>query len=75
MQPFHQGLVVIFSFAACMCLIAAGASWMRGGRYVHEEHGQTGEPAPAEAPVAATAGAASADGRGGHTVRVNRPEG
>jgi MFS family permease len=35
--PFHHGLEVIFAFAALMCLVAAGASWLRGGRYVYDE--------------------------------------
>jgi MFS family permease len=35
--PFRHGLVVVLAFAACMCLVAAVASWMRGGRFVHEE--------------------------------------
>ena len=33
-QPFHAGLAEAFIFAALMCLIAAAASWSRGGRYV-----------------------------------------
>ncbi|HEX6677301.1 MAG TPA: MFS transporter [Actinomycetes bacterium] len=37
--PFRHGLVVVLAFAACMCLGAAVASWMRGGRFVHEEAG------------------------------------
>jgi len=35
--PFKQGLVIVLSFSIVMCLIAAVASWMRGGRYVHKE--------------------------------------
>jgi MFS family permease len=35
--PFGQGLAVVFVAAALMSLVAAGASWLRGGRYVHEE--------------------------------------
>jgi MFS family permease len=35
--PFKHGLVVVFAFAALMCLVAAVASALRGGRYVHEE--------------------------------------
>ncbi len=38
--PFHSGLVVTLSFAVVMCLIAAGASWLRGGRFVYEEQAQ-----------------------------------
>jgi MFS family permease len=28
--PFHHGLMIVFTFALIMCLIAAAASWMRG---------------------------------------------
>jgi MFS family permease len=35
-QPFHDGLVVVFSVAAGLALIGAIASLLRGGRYVHE---------------------------------------
>ena len=34
-HPFKQGLDLAFDFAAAACLLAAGASWMRGGKYVH----------------------------------------
>lgn len=34
--PFHSGLEEAFIFAALACLVAAGASWSRGGRYVDE---------------------------------------
>ena len=36
-QPFHEGLVVAFGFAIAACLVAAGASWLRGKKYVHPE--------------------------------------
>jgi hypothetical protein len=29
--PFHQGLSVVFTFALVVCLVAAAASWLRGG--------------------------------------------
>ncbi len=35
--PFGQGLTVVFVSAALMSLVAAWASWLRGGRYVHAE--------------------------------------
>jgi MFS family permease len=35
--PFHSGLVIVFSTAAAMALIAAVASVLRGGRYVYDE--------------------------------------
>jgi hypothetical protein len=44
---FRSGLHEAFGFAVACCLIAAAASWSRGGRYVHDEL-VTLEPAPAE---------------------------
>jgi MFS family permease len=35
--PFQHGLVVILSFSIVMCLLAAWASWLRGGKYIHRE--------------------------------------
>ena len=36
--PFRHGLHTAFDFAIGACLVAAGASWFRGGgRYVHAE--------------------------------------
>jgi hypothetical protein len=37
--PFSQALNVAFTFALVACLIAAGASLLRGGRYHHGDHG------------------------------------
>ncbi len=37
--PFMHGLTVVFTFGIVMCVIAAAASWMRGKRYIHEQHG------------------------------------
>jgi hypothetical protein len=39
--PFHDGLAVVFIVAACLSILGALASLMRGGRYV---------PAPASIP-------------------------
>jgi hypothetical protein len=36
-QPFHHGLVVVFTAAAIMMLIGAVASLMRGGTYIHDD--------------------------------------
>ncbi len=33
--PFGSGLHVAFDFSLGLCLVAAAASWSRGGRYVH----------------------------------------
>jgi hypothetical protein len=35
--PFSSALSAAFTFAFIACLIAAGASWLRGGRYYHQE--------------------------------------
>ncbi|MGH9169926.1 MAG: MFS transporter [Acidimicrobiales bacterium] len=35
--PFGAGLRTAFDFAAGACVFAAGASWMMGKRYVHQE--------------------------------------
>jgi MFS family permease len=35
--PFHSGLHAAFIFAIAACLIAAGASWLRGAKPIEEE--------------------------------------
>jgi hypothetical protein len=51
--PFQHGLSIAFDFAIAACLIAAAASLLRGGRYVHEA-----QPKPA---AAGTRGARAAE--------------
>ncbi len=46
--PFHHGLVIVFSMAITLLVIAAGASLLRGKRYVHDEHAIAG-PGSSEA--------------------------
>jgi len=36
-SPFHTALVYAFAFAIGACLVAAVASLLRGGKYLHEE--------------------------------------
>jgi MFS family permease len=36
--PFRHGLHTAFAFAIAACLVAAGASLLRGGRYHHTDH-------------------------------------
>ena len=43
-EPFHHGLIVVFGAAAVMCVLAALASLLAGGKYVHAD-----EPVIAEA--------------------------
>jgi hypothetical protein len=38
--PFLNGLHEAFDFAIACCLIAAGASWLRGPQYVHDVHAE-----------------------------------
>jgi MFS family permease len=38
--PFAAGLHEAFDFAVAACLVAAGASWLRGGKYVYTEKEQ-----------------------------------
>jgi hypothetical protein len=45
--PFIHGLRIAFTASAVMCVIAAVASWLRGGKYVHAEE-PTGETEPKE---------------------------
>ncbi len=40
--PFHTGLQAAFAFAITACLIAAAASWMRGGRLDDQEEAHAG---------------------------------
>jgi MFS family permease len=52
--PFERGLAVAFTFAIAACLVAAVASLLRGGKYVHELHK---EPAAATPVAERTEGA------------------
>ena len=46
--PFQHGLDIAFDFAIVACLVAAVASLLRGGRYVHDEHGGPRWPRPSD---------------------------
>ncbi|NNN00635.1 MAG: MFS transporter [Acidimicrobiaceae bacterium] len=51
-SPFHSGLTSAFIFGIVVLLIAAGASWSRGSRYVHEDDVATlGSPEVLNSPV------------------------
>jgi MFS family permease len=47
-EPFRHGLAIVFLAALVMSVVAAGASWLRGGRYVHEEPDGSGSGATRE---------------------------
>ncbi len=36
-DPFKHGLTIVLVFSITMCLLAALASWLRGGKYIHHE--------------------------------------
>ncbi|MDX6227792.1 MAG: hypothetical protein QOI76_1182 [Frankiales bacterium] len=36
-QPFHHGLVIVFTLAIIMSLFSAGVSLLRGKHYVHDD--------------------------------------
>jgi MFS family permease len=36
--PFESALGAVFTFSFVVCLLAAGASWLRGGKYHHRAH-------------------------------------
>jgi EmrB/QacA subfamily drug resistance transporter len=42
--PFRHGLHTAFDFAIGACLVAAAASWTRGGRYIHQDAPNASEP-------------------------------
>ena len=44
-DPFHHGLIVVFGAAALMCVLAAIASLVAGGKYVHQDEPVIGEAA------------------------------
>jgi MFS family permease len=39
-DAFHHGLVEMMIFSIVICLIAAGASWLSGGKYIYHEKDQ-----------------------------------
>ncbi|MCL4413278.1 MAG: MFS transporter [Acidimicrobiales bacterium] len=73
--PFHHGLVIVFVFAMAMCLLAAVASWMRGGRFVHREAHYVGPAAeePERAMKSASADALSAAMSSASAAQTPRP--
>jgi MFS family permease len=42
-QPFHHGLVIVFTTAMALLALAAGVSALRGARFVHEEQAASTE--------------------------------
>ncbi len=65
--PFHDGLVIVFSLAIAMALVAAVASLLRGERYVHQDEQVVvqvgGDDVPGSSPAAPPATAPHDHGR------------
>jgi MFS family permease len=68
--PFRTGLHEAFAFAIVACLVAAGASALRGGKYHHDDSSSNDKPREEQNahPVVRTVGV-RADGRGSVGVR------
>jgi EmrB/QacA subfamily drug resistance transporter len=69
--PFASGLTVAFGFAIVACLIAAVASWLRGGMYVHGQH-PAGEITPTWTPATREARSDQAAAVTGPMIRSER---
>jgi MFS family permease len=50
-NPFLHGLRIAFTASLAMCLVAAAASWLRGGKYVRVEGGAEPQVGPFGAPL------------------------
>ncbi|MGH9055031.1 MAG: MFS transporter [Acidimicrobiales bacterium] len=68
--PFMKGLREALDFAVAACVLAAIASWLAGGKYVHQEEQEMAPAATgtAGAPVLAHHGAAGAGAPAGSTT-------
>jgi MFS family permease len=54
-QPFHHGLIIVFTTAMALLALAAGVSALRGARFVHEEQAvSTGTDSTSEAALEGT---------------------
>jgi MFS family permease len=58
--PFHHGLVIVFSMAITVLVIAAGASLLRGGRYVYDEQATADDNAAVASTMRGNTGRGSA---------------
>jgi MFS family permease len=59
--PFEHGLSIAFDFSIAACLIAAVASLLRGGKYVHGEEPSARQAGAQEELATATVGAAAGE--------------
>jgi len=71
-EPFSEALSTAFTFSFLACLVAAWASWLRGGKYHYREE-ETEVVSSAEAAEAGTADAAAAEPRTTNGGTARRP--
>jgi MFS family permease len=69
-QPFHHGLVIVFATAMVLLVIAAGASLLRGGKYIHEDQPASAARDAGPGPVSPPQPAGQGSGRS-----ARRPQG
>jgi len=55
-HPFASGIHTVFYFAAGCCLVAAVASWLRGGKYYYKAAAPEPKPVSAELAIAESSG-------------------
>jgi EmrB/QacA subfamily drug resistance transporter len=72
--PFHNGLHTAFDFSIGASLVAAGASWLRGGKYTYQDAHSDDLVMVAE-PGAADGLLSSANGHGSEVSLGSSPEG
>jgi len=63
--PFQNGLHEAFDFSIAACLVAACASWLRGGKFHYEDSLDVGQPFSVPAPPVAAGNGGSAGDAGG----------
>src|SRR6202042_2849502 len=68
--PFHHGLTVVFAVAAGLAALAAVASLLRGGRYVHPEL-ESERPTTTSSATTSAASAGTTSGNGARSSNVN----
>jgi hypothetical protein len=69
--PFHHGLVIVFSVAIAMSLVAAVVSVLRGGQFYYDSPEAAGQPPPARHQPAVTVRALRLNER--RSVREKEP--
>jgi MFS family permease len=70
--PFSAALSTAFTFSFIACLVAAWASWLRGGKYHHREESEEVGPAHGPAQPRAADGGTSSVGAAGRPGAVTR---